>query len=372
MKKDIVLIVEDYQPNLQVLGKNLERAGYDIVLSSTGKETFDLAVKSAPDLVLLDVMLPDMSGLAVCETLKKDPRTRDIPVIFLTAKTEPEDTLEGFRRGAVDYIFKPFNTPELLARVKTQIKLKKAQKELFDVNTQKDRFLSILTHDLKNALSGIVSLSKNLYELIEEGDPAVLKKDLSLIYKSSSELYSVLESLLDWARLQKGAFVFKPAPLDLREHARKIVLLYDSQAQAKKLRILNEVPPELFAYVDKNALHTILRNLVSNAIKFSHPEGTIRIDCDSVAGTLHLGIHDEGVGIKKEKLKNLFSQEGVSLPGTSEEVGTGVGLALCYDLTSKSGGHLSVESEEGSGATFTISLPEAGTTAPTLQRLSKY
>ena len=146
-KTSLILIVEDYLQNLQILGKNLENAGYDIAIANNGEDGVKAAQEVNPDLILLDVMMPGMSGYAACEILKKDPKTAGIPVIFLTARTDPDDILEGYQKGAVDYVYKPFNAPELLMRVKTHLDLKEAREKL--------DYMSPLLKELSNEVAGM-------------------------------------------------------------------------------------------------------------------------------------------------------------------------------------------------------------------------
>lgn len=137
----LILIVDDYLQNLQVLGKNLEKAGYEIAIANSGEEALEVIKEVTPDLILLDVMMPGISGYEVCEILKSKQQTRGIPVIFLTAKTDPDDVAEGYQRGAVDYIYKPFSAPELLARVATHLELKHIREELAKLEGEKSKLL---------------------------------------------------------------------------------------------------------------------------------------------------------------------------------------------------------------------------------------
>jgi len=161
--KGSVLIVDDIPENLQVLGNVLLQKGLDVGFATNGEEALEAVKYNKPDLILLDIMMPGMSGITVCQKLKSNPETQDIPVIFLTAKTQPEDIIKGFEVGAVDYVTKPFNSGELLARVMTQLELKKSRdliakqnEELMELNATKDKFFSIIAHDLRGPFSGLL------------------------------------------------------------------------------------------------------------------------------------------------------------------------------------------------------------------------
>ena len=192
--KPLILIVDDIPKNLQVLSSILSFEGYQISFASSGSQALNIIETSLPDLILLDIMMPIMDGYEVCKILKSNPRTKDIPIIFLTGKVEAEDIVHGLKIGAVDYITKPFNSAELLSRVHTHIELKlsrdaivkynyeleESKKQLLELNASKDKFFSIIAHDLRSPFTGFIGLS----QLLSEEYDSINKEELSKIGSS--------------------------------------------------------------------------------------------------------------------------------------------------------------------------------------------
>lgn len=358
-EKSIILVVEDLVQNLQVLGKHLENAGYDIALANSGEEALRIVKNVNPDLILLDVMMPGMDGYQVCANLKSDVETKDIPVIFLTAKADPEDTLRGFQEGAVDYIYKPFSNAELLARVKTHLELRHTREQLEKLHVMKDRLFSVMSHDVKSSLGGIVALSNLLVETAEGAERKVLKKDLSMMHDSAESLFSLLNNLLDWSMLSGGSMSLSAEEVELKAVVDDVKSLYKSQSIAKSIEIKNEVEGPVKAFVDSNVVNTVLRNLVGNALKFSTNGSIIRVSAVDSEDFVFVKVIDQGTGMQPEVLEKLFEVEGETRSGTADERGTGLGLALSRDMLIRSSGSISVESVWGEGSTFTVSLPKA-------------
>ena len=206
-----VLIVDDYVENLKVLGTYLLQKAIQVTPATSGKQAILLAQSKPFDLILLDIQMPEIDGYEVCEILKNDERTKDIPVIFLSARSESQDIVKGFNVGAVDYITKPFNSEEILSRIKNQLILKNAldiineqNLRLTELNATKDKFFSLIAHDLRNPISSFrdstAFLSKNYSELSEE-------EKLELIHstnQSAEVVFSLLNDMLDWSRSQRG------------------------------------------------------------------------------------------------------------------------------------------------------------------------
>jgi CheY-like chemotaxis protein len=162
--KSRVLVVDDISKNLQIVGTMLRNEGYQVMPATSGVQALERALGQPPHLILLDLMMPEMDGLEVCRRLKAEPLTRQIPVIFLTASNEMEHLVKGFEAGAVDYITKPFNAPELLARVRTHLELQLARERLREMNEEKNEFMGIAAHDLRNPLSAIKGFAEMIVE----------------------------------------------------------------------------------------------------------------------------------------------------------------------------------------------------------------
>ncbi len=355
----LILIVDDHSQNLSVLGNMLREHGYRFVIAETGYEALDFVKKKIPDLILLDIMMPDMSGLEVCKRLKQESAFSDIPVIFLTAKRETEDIIQGFKLGAVDYVTKPFNKEELMVRVNTRLELKEVREKLRQALATKDKFFSIIAHDLMNPFNALLGFSSLLLTEAETISAEERQEFIQDIQKASIQGHNLLSNLLFWARSQTGKLEVNLITLDLEEVVENNVEFVSENAKHKgiNLLILLENQPIL---ADKNMLDTVIRNLLSNAIKFTPKNGTIEISSKKEANTVVISISDTGVGISAENMEKLFRIDvNHTTVGTQRETGNGLGLILCKEFIEKQGGTIKVESEEGKGSRFSISLPSS-------------
>lgn len=360
-----VLIVDDNPQNLQLFGSVLKKNGYKPLLAQNGKSAITFVERNKPDLILLDVMMPGMNGYEVCEHLKSNDSTKHIPIIFITAKTEPEDILAGFQVGGVDYIPKPFNMPELIARVETHVALKKAndtvnkQKEaLTRINDSKDRLFSIIGHDLRNPFGGIISFSNLLSEEYDSFSDNEKREMISTISKSAHQGFRLLENLLSWSRSHTGAIDLKRETLDFKNVVLSCIELLQPFASQKNISIILEDCGSFEISADDEMLNTIVRNLISNAIKFSNSNDDIILTLDSVDDGVVFSVKDHGVGIPSNvHHKILDVGEKYSSTGTAKEEGTGLGLMLVQEFVNRHSGRIWFESEEGEGATFNVLLP---------------
>ncbi len=211
-----ILIVDDTPANLRLLVEILAERGYEVRPVTNGKLALWAARGTTPpDLILLDIMMPDMDGYEVCRQLKADARTHDIPIIFISALHEMADKLKGFTLGGMDYITKPFQEQEVLARVKAHAIIRRRQQQLLALNAGKDRFLSIIAHDLKNPFSGFVSLVNLLEKSVNTWNKDHILELTALLQTSAEHLSALLENLLTWSRLQRGMLEYCAGPLDL-------------------------------------------------------------------------------------------------------------------------------------------------------------
>lgn len=366
--KDIlILIVDDIPENLQLLGAVLSNEKYKVAALSDSTKVVWQAMKYQPDLILLDIMMPGMNGYEVCEELKANPETEEIPVIFLSAKTEQEDINKGLMLGGADYVTKPFNTRELLERVKTHVRLKKSKdvitrqnEELRKLTDAKNRIYQVVGHDLRSPLNGLQGLLQMLVLDVEqdEFDRDMLLKQLSYLSESSSKIGLLLNDLLDWTRIQTGDIKVQAEEVNIRDVAEEAIQLMSFSADKKGVTIHINADEDIRAETDRRMIGTIIRNFISNAIKYSEPGGEIVFSAAENDGELEIKLSDNGIGMDKETLANL--RKGLhfaSMEGTAREKGTGVGLILSKQLTGLLGGALKVESTLGKGSVFSLSLP---------------
>lgn len=363
-----ILLVDDNPINIRVAAKILRNHKYNISYAKTGFDALQKTKTIDFDLILLDIMMPEMDGYQVCEELKKDSRTFKIPVIFLTAKTEPENIVRAFQLGGADYVTKPFNGQELISRVETHIRLKQSREELEnanlllkEANETKDKMFSIISHDLLGPFGNI----RESLEMIVNKDVNIDEENMHTFIKamwnSIGAAYSLLENLLYWARNQQGRMVYKPKPISLNSLIHETYALLDGVARNKSITLKTSLMEDFTIFSDKNAVKTILRNLISNAIKFTNPNGSIKISVKNKnADFVILSVSDNGVGMDKETTENLFSKNKTEPRwGTKGEKGVGLGLVITREFVEKHGGEIWVESKVGEGTTFYLTLPKS-------------
>ena len=367
--KDInpkILLVDDNPTNIRVAAKILRQENYNISFAQNGRDALQKAGSINFDTILLDIMMPGMDGYEVCEKLKSNPLTRQVPVIFLTAKTETENVVRAFELGGADYVTKPFNSQELLARVETQVRLKKSleslekvNKDLTDANNTKDKMFSIISHDLLGPIGNI----KESLEVIVSGEVTMDEKNmqsfLQSVWASVGSSYSLLENLLFWARSQQGRLVHKPKQINLSTLIKDTIHLLKGVASQKSIQLKSNLQTEEMVFADRNAVKTILRNLMSNAIKFTEANGLITIDAKKRDdGFLLISLADNGIGMDQKTKDNLF-QKFKNEPrwGTDGEKGVGLGLVITREFVEKHRGTIWVNSEVEKGSTFYFTLP---------------
>jgi len=362
-KKYLILLVDDIPKNLQLLGSFLsEELNAELSFATSGKEALDVVNHAMPDLILLDIMMPGMDGYEVCRILQSDDSTSLIPVIFLTAKVETEDIVKGFQTGAVDYITKPFNKHELIARVKTHLKIKQLQDDLRAAIQTKDKFFSIIAHDLKGPIGSFLQFTQMLATPARMSDEGK-ERLIASMQETSKTTYNLLENLLYWSRAQTGRLQLEPQEISVHKLVQENFELLRSQSETKKIKLINKCGKKTKVIADENTLRTVLRNLLSNAIKYTASKGKVTVSDTTTEGKngesrVTLSVTDTGIGIPEKKINTLFRiDESYSTPGTADEQGTGLGLIVCKEFVEKNRGILSAESREGEGTTFRVTLP---------------
>lgn len=355
-----ILLVDDNTNNLGILYRYLDDEGFTVLVSQDGERAVRLARKQKPDLVLLDVMLPGMNGIETCLALKADPGTADIPVIFISALTDIQDKVRGFEAGGVDYITKPFQQEEVLARINAHLTIKRQREELDRLNATKDRLFSVIGHDLRGPFMGLLGALELLRDSIHDMDPQTQHELIANLYESAETTYHLLENLLEWSRSQQTAVEMHARAVPLRSLADDTVHLFRAGAKQKDVSIVVDVPESVCVHADRDMIGTVLRNLVNNAVKFTPPEGTITIRAREHDELVELEVCDTGVGIEPVDVDALFDLgRSVSRPGTGGEKGSGLGLLLAHDYVIRNGGTIDVQSTPGTGSCFRVTLPAA-------------
>jgi two-component system sensor histidine kinase/response regulator len=323
------------------------------------------AKKEKPDLILLDVMMPDISGFDTAVILKKDPETLDIPIIFLTALNNPSDLVHGFQVGANDFLTKPFNKEELVMRVMHQIQLVAAKRIIVKQNEElrrtinnRDKMYSVIAHDLRSPMASIrmvLNLAVNVVSPETVGEEIFSLLDKA--NRESEETHDLLDNLLKWTKSQTGRLNVVYQDIDLDDVVPGVVDIFKMIAEMKKIP-LQYIPAEekLTVRADNDMIKTVIRNFLSNAIKFT-PEGKgIDVYYKRDGDFARICVRDHGVGIAADRVDTIF-HKGETTYGTGGEEGSGLGLQLCQDFARKNGGDAYVESVEGEGSTFSFTIP---------------
>lgn len=361
-----ILIVDDVMSNVLLLKVLLTNEKFAIATASNGRQALEQVEKENPDLVLLDVMMPDMSGFEVAQHLKSNPNTADIPIIFLTVLNSTADIVKGFQVGANDFISKPFNKEELIIRVTHQISLVAAKRlilskteELQRTIAGRDKLYSVIAHDLRSPMGSIkMVLNMLILNLPSEKIGAEMYEFLTMANQTTEDVFSLLDNLLKWTKSQIGKLNVVYQDVDLVEVTDGVIEIFSMVASLKKIRIREMKPEKMMVNADIDMLKTVVRNLLSNAIKFSKENSEVLVKMEEVDGMAVVSVQDYGCGISEEGQKKLLHTDThFSTFGTNNEEGSGLGLLLCKDFVVKNGGKLWFTSKEGEGSIFSFSIP---------------
>ncbi len=355
-----ILVVDDQASNVQVVGLILGSLGHEIIPASDGATALKRVAAAIPDLILLDLLMPGMSGRDVCLELKKNSEWHDIPVIFLSAADDKDLIVSALDAGGVDYITKPFNQSELISRVRTQLALKAARDRLKELAEDKDELLGILAHDLKNHLGGLNMSTKLLCDRIRNLNDERIQRLADNAFYSSGQLLAFVKDFLANAAAEHK---FEPqlTTVDAAGTANTAIRLFEDRLRHKQLEIETDFPPEgLIALADAHAMDQIFSNLLSNAVKFSPPGKKIFVSIRGDGPNVECSIRDEGPGFTENDKVRMFRRYGrLSARPTGGETSTGLGLSIVRKLVLAMNGELICESSPGQGANFTVRLPKA-------------
>ncbi|MDD2278925.1 MAG: hybrid sensor histidine kinase/response regulator [Bacteroidales bacterium] len=374
--KGNILLVDDSEALLKLISSFLEAENYTLFTHGNGEKALEFLENNTPDLILLDRTMPGMQGIEVCKHIKQNKKLHNIPIIFLTATSDVKSIVEGFQAGAVDYITKPFQKEELIARVHSHIELYQItqilneqtkvltenEKSLKQINATKDKFFSIIAHDLKNPLNNILQLSNLLKENYSSASHSESNLDeiIAHLTATAENTTELLANLLDWAQFQVGHIKYSPQKLLFTSINKQCFDLLSSTAYAKGITLESSIHDSIHVFADENMTLTLLRNLISNAIKFTPKKGTVKVSAIRKDKIIKICVSDTGVGIAEERLDTIFLvTKSKSTYGTDGEHGTGLGLILCKEFVNRHQGDIWVESELGKGSQFYFTLPSA-------------
>lgn len=364
-KKPTILIVDDNSISLRIFGHILSDQSYHIVEAHDGQIALELFDAIKPDLVLLDVMMPGINGFEVCKQIKSNPENEHIPVIFLSARNEVSDIVTGFESGGIDYLSKPYNKSELIVRIKTHLDFKLTRDELIhtsnhlvELNELKNRLFAIIGHDLRSPLSNLKMTLDFIHRKIINPLSPDFETTINELSKSTDEMFGLLENLFGWARSQSGTLEVVPEAFNMNEMVKSVLDIFKERLQEKEISVLNQIDSAIFIWADQSMIKAVLKNLISNAIKYSYRKGQVILSSELAENMVQTSITDFGVGIDSERQSQVFSaSKQVKTYGTENETGSGIGLMLCKDFIEKNSGSIQIVSKVGQGSTFIFSLP---------------
>ena len=362
-----ILVVDDSELNLKKLCSLLGEKDFEITTITDGRTAVKAAAKGDFDLMLLDIIMPGMDGFEVCSRLKKNARTSGMPVIFLTGQTSPESIRKGFEAGAVDYVAKPFNRAELLARVQNQIDLKRSREEAHQARLAaeealryKSVFLANMSHEIRTPINGIIGMSEFLDSTTLDSKQA---EYVHIIQSSAQSLLNLINDILDFSKLEAGKIELENLDFDLHDHVKVTLKSVNFMADEKglKLRLIIEKDVPHSVNGDPTRLRQVLLNLISNALKFTEKGSiTIHVSAENDSGDGHhikFEVIDTGIGISQEGINRLFkSFSQVDASTTRNFGGTGLGLVISKSLSEMMGGKIGVQSTLGKGSTFWFTI----------------
>jgi two-component system sensor histidine kinase/response regulator len=364
-----LLVIDDQETNIQVVGAVLGKLGFEILPATSGPEALKRLSIRRPDLILLDLLMPEMDGFELCQRIRENPDWAEIPVIFVSSADDKELIVRAFESGGVDYITKPFNHAELISRVRTHVALKSARDELKQLAEDKDELIGVLTHDLKSHLGGMDMSAQVLRDCTTELDNPQLRLMAENISNSSSLMLTFVKEFLANASADHGLSI-KPEPISLKEAASRAVRNHQEAARRKQLVFQTVLQGNgVLVQADAAALEQVLDNLVSNAIKFSPPGRQIRVTVREPGDRyVECQVQDEGPGFTEDDKARMFRRYArLSARPTGGEPSTGLGLSIVKKLVLAMNGELACESAAGNGATFAFRLPKAPHLTPPSQ-----
>jgi signal transduction histidine kinase len=371
-KKDpVILVVDDTEDNLDLLEFSLKRKPVEMLRAASGKECLVIASEKMPDVILLDIQMPEMDGFETLKHLKANAATARIPVIFLTSQRKDPGSIEaGLMLGADEYLTKPIDTDELLVRTTTLVRLKRMEAEL---ERTKADFMAMLVHDLRSPLAGIKDVIEFIREL--EKSKEVLTADhftlLSASQESAERMLQLINNLLDISKFEAGKISLHKESVSIQQLFGRTVKQFDFQYRQENVSLHVDIKDDVATVmIDSGKVAQVIMNLLSNALKFTATGGHVQItaegDEETVSGfdqkqkVVRVTIKDTGMGIPPEEISTIFERyKQASTAKRIRQKGTGLGLAICKLIVEAHRGSIAVESELGKSATFRFTLPVA-------------
>ena len=399
LSSESILLVDDNPTNLEVLSDTLTQAGFQVAIAIDGLSALEQVQYHLPALILLDVMMPEMDGFETCQRLRENPATSNVPVIFMTALSDTENKVKGFSLGAVDYITKPFQQEEVLARVRIQLKLhnltqalekqnyrlkqeieqrqkmeaslKKAKESADFANRAKSEFLANMSHEIRTPLNGILGYAQILQRSKNMDDKE--RKGLAIIQQCGAHLLTLINDILDLSKIEAEKMELSPTGFYFPAFLQGVSEIFSIRAEQKKISFIAQFDPHLPTGIsaDEKRLRQIVINLLGNAVKFTdYGAVTFRVkilesgaqDSPTPTVKVRFQIEDTGVGVSSDKLKKIFLPFEQVGDNRSQSQGTGLGLTISQKILAIMNSRIQVTSQPGKGSIFWFDL-ELGVTS---------
>ncbi|XDE62770.1 response regulator [Arthrospira platensis BEA 1257B] len=378
-----ILIVDDIPENLRLLSQMLLEQGYKVRKAINGQRALQAVEAETPDLILLDIMMPELDGYQVAKYLKDDPTTREIPIIFLSALSDTMDKVLAFDVGGVDYITKPFHVQEVLARVRTQLTISQQKQQLITQNQQLEReirerqkiesalriYIHAMSHDLRNPVTGMLMVLQNLLKKIPENydELPVVPSILKRMANSCTRQLALINSLVQTSNIELKGIHLNCQSLNLRHFTNRLSLELELILQKEQAAINNQISENLPSVnADPNQLWRVFDNLLSNAIKYNPPGIIITLSAELITEVIspkntrvklvRCTVQDNGNGMSEQELEGIFDlyKRGRTVGNIQ---GLGLGLYLCRQIINAHGGKIGAIATPKEGATFWFTLP---------------
>jgi two-component system sensor histidine kinase/response regulator len=348
--RDKILAVDDDDIDIMIVEKLLS-AEHELRTASTGEQALEIATDFLPDIILLDNMLPGMDGREVCQQIRADSRLRHTKIIMVSGKTTVSERVEAYEAGADDYITKPFDKDELLAKIRVYLRLKSVE----EVDQFKTNVLTLIGHEARTPLTCLIGSAEML--MSEENiDAEEQKLFMVMVYNSAKRLHSLFEKVMLLSTLKSGKQQFNMEPAELREVVREAICKVAPKASERNVKIQEQFDAGPTVCLDKNEIKRVMIAILDNAVRFSPSDGIVTVGISSDNGDVCLSVNDQGEGIDSDYLPYVF--EELSDPDVAHHSeGHGLSLAIARQIILRHNGTISAESTKGSGTTFTVRLP---------------
>lgn len=353
----VILIVDDNPEFIHMTGTLLTRNGYEVRVADSGRQALSLLDREIPDLILLDIRMPEMDGLAVCRQIRENSRCEDTAILFITGEQDRASLEEGFRLGAQDYILKPCQPSELLARIRTHLQIINQTRELKAAYREMDQFCHSVSHDLKSPIQVMLQLLELLSAILKESAnplPEDADEVMERLFHKCSQAEAMIMRLLDFSRMTQ--LPCRPVPVDpekiIRNAYNDLVLLEEGRI----IHLTIEKLPSVCG--DPVLLSQLFTNILSNSLKFTRnkPEAEIRVTSQQKGGQTAITFTDNGAGFDMAYADRLFSVFE-RLHSSTEFEGTGVGLTIVKRIMLRHGGDVSIHSVPDEGTSLTLYFP---------------